>query len=105
MDDNAQIKAVLLVSAFTLSMVVVGAIAYKMETQAGYDDGYENGHADAGQYWADLINTNLSPLIEAVYLESFVDGFNDGYLWGRVDAWKVYGNGDDFRYPVGGVVT
>ena len=104
MDDNTQIKAVLLVSVFVLSMVVVGAIAFKTGTEAGYERGYNDGYADAEEYWVDLINTNLNPLIEAVYLEGYVNGFSDGYLWGWVDAWNEYGNGDDFRYPIGGVV-
>lgn len=101
-NDNVRIKAVVLVSVFVLSMVVVGTIAYKMGAKAEYERGYNDGYAAAEEYWIDLINTNLGPLIDAVYLEGYAYGFQDGYLWGWVDAWNTYGNGDDFRYPIGG---
>ena len=107
-DNERKMKAVLAISLFTIAMVIVGTVCFKVGTQAGYDKGYEegynDGYADAEQYWMDLINTNLGPVIDAVYLEGYALGFQDGYLWGFVDAWNEYGNGSLFRYPNGGVV-
>jgi len=94
-NNEAKVKAVLAVSFFVISMVVVGMLAYN----SGYQAGYEKGYADANQDWIDYLNEVWGPFIDLVYQEGYAMGFDDGYLWGYVAGWLEYGEGEIFKYP------
>ena len=99
-NDEAKVKAILAVSFFVISMLIVGMTAYEYGRQVGYDDGY----AQADQDWQDYLNEVWGPFVDYVYKEGYGVGFRDGYLWGFVEAWNEYADGEPFRHPDGGWV-
>jgi len=100
-NNEAKIKAILAISLFIISMVIVASLSYEYGRQAGYSDGY----ADADEDWQNYLNEVLGPFVDYVYREGYIDGYDDGYLWGYVEGWREYSTEEDpFRYPDGGRV-
>jgi len=99
-NDEAKVKAVLAVSFFIISMLIVGMFAF----EAGWQAGYEEGYNQADQDWQDYLNTVWGQFVDMVWQEGYMDGFREGYLSGWVDAWNEYGTGMPFQYPHGGHV-
>ena len=99
-NNEAKVKAILAVSFFMISMLIVGMFALDYGKQIGYEEGYNQ----ADQDWKDYLNEVWGPFVDAVYREGYVEGYGAGYLWGFVEGWNTYGGDEVFRYPDGGFV-
>lgn len=94
-NDETKIKAVLAISFFVISLLIVGMFSFEYGKQIGYDEGY----ADADQDWQNYLNEVWDDFVDVVYQEGYTDGYNDGYLWGFVNGWMEYGLDESFRHP------
>jgi len=99
-NNESKVKAMLAISFFFISMIIVGTISYEY----GRQDGYREGYADADQDWRDYLNNVWDGFVDAVYLEGYAAGFNEGYLWGYVEGWLAYGADQIFQHPHGGPI-
>ena len=82
-----------------VAMVIVISFSLFVGYGIGYTDGFEDGYIEGWYDCLDAVNEVLAPFIFSVYSDGYVDGFGDGFFWGWVEAWRIWGGGENFYHP------
>ena len=96
-----KILALLLTATLLCTFTGCGKVYTYEDVQSAYNQGYDDGYADAGGYDYNAGNNNASAIYNSNYEQGYSDGYadcKDGYAYedayyGNTEADKGYGDG------------